>query len=288
MNKALAPAKVCDIRLGQNVRFDAWLYSMLMDNNLAYRMNPDIIASPEQMAFMVHMDQDQVYLPCSDATFSMLCAGTPSAELRNQYNRSWRIIARLVRSFVPDKAQQRRILQFCRYRFSQYIAQHTLIPSRLVKRMTSLVLAQGHMTDDPWEERRRESTGSQQEMLALPEIHENLEAMPGGSMPKGISIARRSMDYVEMARLLCLSAMSRDWLEKKPSGGEVRRAMEEAQTDCESLRLYFEANAGRSGTVLFLCDADGGVLFDLVMAQSLIRMGHIFSLIFSNSQHLNL
>ena len=42
MNKALAPAKVCDIRLGQNVRFDAWLYSMLMDNNLAYRMNPDI------------------------------------------------------------------------------------------------------------------------------------------------------------------------------------------------------------------------------------------------------
>lgn len=274
MNKALAPAKVRDIRLGQNVRFDAWLYSMLMDNNLAYRMNPDIIASPEQMAFMVHMDQDQVYLPCSDATFSMLCAGTPSAELRNQYNRSWRIIARLVRSFVPDKAQQRRILQFCRYRFSQYIAQHTLIPSRLVKRMTSLVLAQGHMTDDPWEERRRESTCSQQETLALPEIHENLEAMPVGPMPKGISAARRSMDYVEMARLLCLSAMSRDWLAKRPTDEEVRRAMEEAQTDCESLRLYFEANAGRAGTVLFLCDADGGVLFDLVMAQSLIRMGH--------------
>ena len=150
--------------------------------------------------------------------------------IRDRYNRSWRLIARLVRSFVPDKAQQRRILQFCRYRLSQYIAQHTLIPSRLVKRMTSLVLAQGHMTDDPWEERRRESTCSQQEMLALPEIHENLEAMPGGSMPKGISIARRSMDYVEMARLLCLSAMSRDWLEKNPSGEEVRRAMEEAQT----------------------------------------------------------
>ncbi len=274
MNKALAPAKVCDIHLGQNVRFDAWLYSMLMDNNLAYRMNPDLIASPEQMAFMVHMAPDQVYLPCSDATFLMLCADAPSAELRNQYNRSWRIITRLVRSFVPDKAQRRRILQFCRYRFSQYIGQHTLIPSRLVKRMTSLVLAQGHMTDDPWEGRRRESTLHQQEMLALPEVHDNLEAMPVGPMPKGISAARRSMDYVEMARLLCLSAMSRDWLEKQPSGEEVRRAMEEAQTDCESLRLYFEANAGRSGTVLFLCDADGGVLFDLVMAQSLIRMGH--------------
>ncbi|MBB5143812.1 hypothetical protein [Desulfovibrio intestinalis] len=274
MNKGLAPVKVRDIRLGENVRFDAWLYSMLMDNNLAYRMNPDLIVSPEQMSFMVHLGPDQIYLPCSDATFSMLCAQNPSVELRNQYNRSWRIIMRLVRSFVPDKATRRRILQFCRYRFSQYIAQHTLIPSRLVKRMTGLVLAQGNMLDDPWEDRRRTSTALQQEVLSMPEVYENLEAMPKGPMPTGISKARRSMDYVEVTRLLCLSAMSRDWLEKKPSSEEIRSAMDEAYTACEDLRLYFEASAGRSGTILFLCDADGGTLFDLVMVQSLIRMGH--------------
>ena len=274
MNKGLAPVKVRDIRLGENVRFDAWLYSMLMDNNLAYRMNPDLIVSPEQMSFMVHLAPDQIYLPCSDATFSMLCAQNPSVELRNQYNRSWRIIMRLVRSFVPDKATRRRILQFCRYRFSQYIAQHTLIPSRLVKRMTGLVLAQGHMLDDPWEDRRRTSTALQQEVLSMPEVYENLEAMPKGPIPTGISKARRSMDYVEVTRLLCLSAMSRDWLEKKPSSEEIRSAMDEAYTACEDLRLYFEASAGRSGTILFLCDADGGTLFDLVMVQSLIRMGH--------------
>ena len=274
MNKGLAPMKVRDIRLGNDVRFDAWLYSMLMDNNIAYRMNPDLIASPEQMSFMVHLAPDQVYLPCSDATFSMLCAKNPSVELRNQYNRSWRIIMRLVRSFVPDKAQRRRILQFCRYRFSQYIAQHTLIPSRLVKRMTGLVLAQGHMLDDPWENRRRESTAQQLEMLALPEIMANLEAMPKGPPPSGISEARRSMDYAEVTRLLCLSALSRDWIENIPSSEEIRKAMDGAYAACESLRLYFEASAGRSGTVLFLCDADGGTLFDLVMVQSLIRMGH--------------
>lgn len=274
MIKGPVPTKVRDIRLGNNVRFDAWLYSMLMDNNIAYRMNPDLIASPEQMSFMVHLDPDQVYLPCSDATFSMLGATTPSVDLRNQYNRSWRIIMRLVRSFVPEKAQRRRILQFCRYRFSQYIAQHTLIPSRLVKRMTGLVLAQGHMLDDPWEDKRRKSTAQQLEMLAMPEFIANLEAMPKGPPPSSISVARRSMDFTEVARLLCLSAMSRDWLESTPSSEEIRRAMDEAYTACESLRLYFEASAGRSGTVLFLCDADGGSLFDLVMVQSLIRMGH--------------
>ncbi|MDD4701094.1 MAG: hypothetical protein PHI96_02625 [Desulfovibrio sp.] len=274
MNKGLVSVKVQDIRLGENIRFDAWLYSMLMDNNLAYRMNPDLIASPEQMAFMVHLGPDQIYLPCSDATFSMLCAQNPSVELRNQYNRSWRIIMRLVRSFVPDKATRRRILQFCRYRFSQYVRQHTLIPSRLVKRMTGLVLAQGHMLDDPWEELRRKSTAQQRNVLSMPEIFENLEALPKGPAPTSISRARRSMDYVEMSRLLCLSAMPREWLEQPPSSEETRKTMDEASVACESLRHYFEASAGRSGTVLFLCDADGGTLFDLVMMQSLIRMGH--------------
>ena len=72
MKKSREPSSVRDIRLGRDVCFDAWLYSMLMDNNLAYRMNPDIIASPEQLAFMIQLDDNQVYLPCSDATFAML------------------------------------------------------------------------------------------------------------------------------------------------------------------------------------------------------------------------
>ena len=41
MKKSREPSSVRDIRLGRDVCFDAWLYSMLMDNNLAYRMNPD-------------------------------------------------------------------------------------------------------------------------------------------------------------------------------------------------------------------------------------------------------
>jgi Asp-tRNAAsn/Glu-tRNAGln amidotransferase B subunit (PET112 homolog) len=92
MSSAISVDKVSDFRFGENVRFDAWLYSMLMDNNIAYGMNPDIVASQEQMSFMVSLARNQVYLPCSDDTFKLLCRPTPPKELRNQYNRSWRII----------------------------------------------------------------------------------------------------------------------------------------------------------------------------------------------------
>lgn len=274
MNTGTEPNRVRDIRLGRDVCFDAWLYSMFMDNNLAYRMNPDIIASPEQLAFMVQMDPDQVYLPCSDATFAMLRAEVTPAPLRRQYNRAWRIIMRLIRSFVPDRAGRRRILQFCRYRFAQYIAQHTLIPSRLVKRMTSLVLAQSSMLDDPWEERRRASSLRQQELLNTSEIKDNLEAMPQGPLPAVMAKARQELNYLELARLLCLSCMAREWQENPPSFEQARLAMDSAAQATASLRAYFEASAGRSGTVLFLCDAEGGALFDLAMLDCLIRMGH--------------
>lgn len=274
MNSVVPVDSVRDFRLGKNIRFDAWLYSMLMDNNIAYGMNPDIVASQEQMAFMVNLVRDQVYLPCSDATFKMLCQPAVPEELQRQYNRSWRIIMRLVRSFTPEGEKRRRILQFCRFRFNQYIAQHTLIPSRLVKRMTDLVLAQGNQLDDPWRQLRRISTKRQFEMLGEPFVRDNLEAMPADAMAESMASVRRKLDYVELSRLLCLSAMSRPWIEEQPDSETVRLAMEKVRETCAHLRPFFEASAGKSSTVLFLCDADGGVVFDLTVAKSLIRMGH--------------
>lgn len=273
MQECQVPSRVCDIRLGRDVRFDAWLYSMLMDNNLAYRMNPDIIASPEQLAFMVQLDDDQVYLPCSDATFAMLRVVGRSPRLQAQYNRAWRIIMRLIRSMVRDRAERCRILHFCRYRFSQYVAQGTLIPSRLVKRMTDLVLAQSFSLGDPWRERRRASTLRQQEMLELPLIRENLQAMPDCELPRDMRGARRLLDSLELARFFCLSAMAKDWQERLPSGPEIRQAMRQAEQAAAPLREYFQ-DSHRPSTILFLCDADGGILFDLAMLHSLIRMGH--------------
>ncbi len=273
MKTSREPSRVRDIRLGRDVRFDAWLYSMLMDNNLAYRMNPDIIASPEQLAFMVQLDDDQVFLPRSVARFAMPRVDGRPWKLQAQYNRAWRIIMRLIRSMVQDRAERRRILHFCRYRFLQYVAQGTLIPSRLVKRMTDLVLAQSYSLGDPWRERRRASTLRQQEMLELPAIRDNLEAMPDGELPPDMRGVRRLLDSLELVRFFCLSAMAKDWQEQLPSTPEIHQAMRQAEQAAAPLHEYF-LNAPRPSTILFLCDADGGILFDLAMLQSLIRMGH--------------
>jgi hypothetical protein len=262
---------VRDIRLGRDIHFDAWLFSMLIDNNLAHSMNPDIIASPEQLAFMIQMDDGQVYLPCSDATFATLRDENRHNELQKGYNRAWRIIVRLIRSVIQDREERTRILCFCRYRFKQYIAWHTLIPSRLVKRMTDLILAQS--LDDPWKRRRRLSSARQMELLESPEILANLEAVPPDGLPLNMRQARRMLDRIELVRLLCLSAISKELQALPPTAAGIREFMQHAEKLADALGDTFQ-HIGHGGTVLLLCDAEGGVVFDLFLARHLIRMGN--------------
>ena len=48
-----APRRMADVRLGKDACFDAWLYNLFIDNNLVHDLNPHIVASPEQLKFMV-------------------------------------------------------------------------------------------------------------------------------------------------------------------------------------------------------------------------------------------
>ena len=98
--------------------------------------------------------------------------------------------------------------------------------------------------------------------------------MPRGKLPADMCETRQLLDSLELVRFFCLSAMAKEWQERLPSAQGIHRAMREAEQAAAPLRGYFSRTAGRSATVLFLCDADGGILFDLAMLQSLIRMGH--------------
>lgn len=269
------PKKAAEIRLGRDGKFDAWLYSMLIDNNLAFQMNPDIIASHEQLAFMVQLAEDQVYLPCSDTIFSLLSVDGDKKRLQTMYyNRSWRIICRIIRSICNDPEERKRVLQFCRYRYLQYTALGTLIPSRLVKRMTDLVLAQSFSNGDPWRGMRHAAFLRHREMLDLPSIRDNLEAMPEEDAPGTVSGMRRMLNRTEIARLFCLNTMARRWSECAPGSHEVHKAFASADQELKKIEAFFVQNAMKQGTILYLCDADGGVLFDIMTIRALMRMGH--------------
>ena len=49
---------------------DAWVTNFFTENHLAYEAFPDMVASPEQLNFMVYLQPDQIYYPCFGRPFS--------------------------------------------------------------------------------------------------------------------------------------------------------------------------------------------------------------------------
>ena len=70
--------RVRDVRIGRaNSTLSVRVVSFLIDNNIFHRLNPHLVASHEQLAFMVALEPDQVYVPCSDKEGSSLSRHHP-------------------------------------------------------------------------------------------------------------------------------------------------------------------------------------------------------------------
>ncbi len=263
-----------NVRLGKDIHFDAWLYNFMIENNYAYHMNKDIIASPEQIAFMVALEEGEVYIPCPDETFQYLTQSDCTKELQKQYCHVWRTIVHMLHSFEPQKAVRQRVLAFCRYRFRQFIKNHSIVPSRTMKRMTSLLAAQTGV-DDPWREKRQKTNVQAYDIFTSTALQEALYRAPENFVcSQNLSQLRHELNSIEIARLMYLSANSRHLLQETPSPLEWQSIFENIQVSVEPFITLLGRENDESKTILFLPDASGGFVFDMALLRRLQRMGH--------------
>ncbi|WP_297228274.1 hypothetical protein [uncultured Desulfovibrio sp.] len=267
--------RAADIRLGRDAALDAWIYGVMVDNNIAYPLNPHIIAGPEQLSFMVCLEEGQVYLPCSDAVFRQLQSRDKTA-LRQQYEAIWEETKRLVLQ-IPSTHKRRLLLQFCRLRYRQGTAPGTLLPSRLAKRMAAQMLTLDDPWGDPWKARRQAAHQRQCRLLRQEALWEALDTLPPDfalTAGRSLRVERERLSRHALARRLVL-ALSGDAADLTEGGPAERfhqlfaRADQEMETAC---RILLQT-AARHGTVLFLCDEEGGTALDLSLAHLCTELG---------------
>ena len=272
--------RVADIRLGRHAAFDAWLHSLLMDNNIAYRMNPQLIASPEQLGFMVCLAENQVYLPCSDAQFRCLQGKNPE-QLRARYAAIWSRTARLVREIAPREGRSLQ-LRFCSRRFRQAVHLGTVLPSRLTKRMLSSALSTDDPWADPWKMRRQEASRRQRELLESMVMRTALDRLGSGSedMALGGSLkqAGRRLSELVLVRHLCLALEGSRLAAADPAPETLGVAplvemFSRAEKALAPAMSALQRVAEQRGTLLLLCDEEGGAVFDLALARACLRLG---------------
>ena len=142
-----------EIRYGQDPVLDALLLHFMTENSLEHSIDPEN-AAPEQIRFIVSLDEDSFYAPCGDWMLHFLLKARLDESLRNEYADQWNLLVRTVCAAVPKGPARRRILHLCRHKFRMTLKAPILIPSRLLKRMLTIFLALSGIPD-PFQETKR-------------------------------------------------------------------------------------------------------------------------------------
>lgn len=280
MRKLARVERVDALRLGADPAFDAWYYTFRAENNIEHHINDRGVAGDEQLSFMVHLPPNGIYNPCPDAVFGEMVesynrrAFTPG--LQRQYASIWRLVARLVRRHFVDPARRRDMLNYCRHRFLGSLALRCILPSRLIKRLLTTVISQSGT--DLWMAARLRQNACADAFMRSPAVNRLLDELPRNLSYRTLTELHRQLEYVRLARLLCVAAGSTG--EEPGTGctpGLVPSLVEDAEAFTPRLTELFQRQDGAglpSRVILYLCSSDGGLVQDLAVVDTLLTMGH--------------
>jgi hypothetical protein len=106
-----------ELKYGKDPVLDALLLHFMTENSLEHSIDPAKNASPEQIRFMVALDEDSFYAPCGDWMLHFLLKAKLGNDLRSEYDQQWWLLVQLIREYVTDPVLRRRILYLCRHKF---------------------------------------------------------------------------------------------------------------------------------------------------------------------------
>lgn len=280
--KSLEPAlPAASLEPGQAPRYgldpvlDAWLLHFMTENNLEHSIAPEKNASPEQLRFMVALAPEEIYVPCSDAMFAHLFSARADPMVVAEYDGRLARIDGLIDASVPDAYTRTKIRTLCRLKYRQALVKPTMIPSRLAKRLCTILLTQSGL-DDPHRERKRAFNRRAFSFIQSEAFSTMLYACPD-DLPgcRALPDLRFALDMLELRRLLALGAMPAIWTGEGafPGRGELDAALARFPADFAKLEALLDPRRGGL-KILFLPDSAGGVLFDLLAVRTLLRLGH--------------
>lgn len=264
-----------DIKYGKDPHVDAWMLHFMTANHLEHFLDPLKNASPEQLRFMVALEDGQAFAPCSDWQFRRLITPGRVEELTVEYAAIWKVLIKLVCAHVTERYRRRLILDLCRHKFKQALDSTILIPWRLLKGMITIFLAHSGL-DDPYFNRKSLLISRGLNFVKSDFFINVMKACPYPPLEcESLADMRFELDMIEIERLLRLSTLPDAWSGDLFSA-DWSRYSNAYSADCpdfSEMRKIFRAN--RSGMKILYIPSDcGSIMVDLLIIKSLIRQGH--------------
>ncbi|MFP4128248.1 MAG: ARMT1-like domain-containing protein [Desulfonatronovibrio sp.] len=277
MTKLPKISSVSKIHTGRDPYLDAWFLHFMLENNIEHLVNPRVNASTEQLRFMVDLEEDQVFAPCTDWMFDNLLKTTMSSRLKQEYIETWKRVVSLVHAFSGEIFIRKKVLSLCKHLFQRALHSPFMIPSRLLKRMLDIFLSQNAL-QDPYLSRKKDYNRRALEFMNSPVFFRFISACPETTMGcEKIQDLRWELDLLELRRYFCLSTWSDIWEQENfnPDAVLVEKELGRHWEGFESVMTdLFGPDNVYSYKILYLPNSAGGIMFDLKIIQALTRLGH--------------
>ena len=264
---------------GQDPDRDAWLTNFFTENHLAYETFPGEVASPEQLKFIVYLEDGQMYYPCSDELFRAIIEKRADTALNSAYIGIWTRLEKLVRETVLEPYKQRYLLSLLIIKYSHETMHKIQLPGRIEKRLLSIFTTISEISRPLAVEREMENRRAAA-FLKSKKFGQVFNSQEGLEITDKTTLTDIDLQLhlLRLRRLLRLSAMQLIWQQEQlPDINSIRRVMNkplettEWQWLCNWLR---DVLAGRrQPCILWVGGCSGEIVFDLAILRIFMKIG---------------
>jgi hypothetical protein len=238
-----------------------------------------MVASPEQLKFIVHLDDEEMYYPCSDELFNAIMEKRADTTLTSAYIGIWTRLEKLVHEVVTDPYKQRYLLNLLTIKFNHEIAHKVQLPGRVEKRLLGIFTTISEI-DRPLAV-ERELENKRAAAFLQSDVFERLF-----NSPEGLEITPEStltdidlhLHLLKLRRLLLLSSMRPVWRQDPPPETDVIRKVMNAPLEtpewewvCNWLRDVISGR--RRPCILWVGGRSGEIVFDIAIVRILMKIG---------------
>jgi DNA-binding cell septation regulator SpoVG len=196
----------------------AWLTAFYIENHLDPFAYPGQVASPEQIRFMVCLDEDERYYPCSDEMFEAIVNRDRSDHIQAGYKRVLDKVLALINDKIEDPKERRYLETLVRIKYHHETRDEMMIPSRLEKRLTQIFINRTQIEDPNISEKtiRNKQAARVLESAAFQKALNHWDVVDAQNQPRTLAEVKAMTEQLELKRLLTMTGESAMWLSSPP------------------------------------------------------------------------
>jgi uncharacterized protein with ATP-grasp and redox domains len=271
------------ITFGKDPDQDAWFTAFFLENHVDPFAYPYKVATVEQIEFMVFLENDARYYPCSDEMFAAIMSRTSQSYLRERYRAAYDKVMQMVETFIDSPYDQKFLTALIRIKYEHEIESNLMIPSRLEKRLCKIFMSRTHIENPYAQEKQRENRQAQA-LLDSESFKKALNHIDGAIQHINrfsLNSLRKKIKEIELERRLTLLCADGLWssTQMPPPDEDTFKKIFNTRTTGDGLPRLMDLIHIQKSKILWLTDESGSVMVDIAIARFLAELGHIVILV---------